>query len=91
MILAAEEANAATVVNEFEELLLRIFVVTIMFGLGAGLTPKDFGLALRRPWGLIIGWVTQFGIMPLVTYLLIISVLLPSTDENGSSRLTIFS
>ncbi len=44
MILAAEEANAATVVNEFEELLLRIFVVTIMFGLGAGLTPKDFGL-----------------------------------------------
>ena len=51
MILAAEEANAATVVNEFEELLLRIFVVTIMFGLGAGLTPKDFGLALRRPWG----------------------------------------
>ena len=69
MILAAEEANAATVVNEFEELLLRIFVVTIMFGLGAGLTPKDFGLALRRPWGLIIGWVTQFGIMPLVTYL----------------------
>ena len=35
MILAAEEANASTVVNEFEELLLRIFVVTIMFGLGA--------------------------------------------------------
>ena len=38
MILADETANAATVVNEFEELLLRIFVVTIMFGLGAGLT-----------------------------------------------------
>lgn len=83
MILAAEEANAATVVNEFEELLLRIFVVTIMFGLGAGLTPKDFGLALRRPWGLIIGWVTQFGIMPLVTYLLIISVLLPFSSVEG--------
>ena len=83
MILAAEEANAATVVNEFEELLLRIFVVTIMFGLGAGLTPKDFGLALRRPWGLIIGWVTQFGIMPLVTYLLIVSVLLPFSTVEG--------
>ena len=83
MILAAEEANAATVFNEFEELLLRIFVVTIMFGLGAGLTPKDFGLALRRPWGLIIGWVTQFGIMPLVTYLLIISVLLPFSSVEG--------
>ena len=83
MILADETANAATVVNEFEELLLRIFVVTIMFGLGAGLTPKDFGLALRRPWGLVIGWLTQFGIMPLVTYLLIISVLLPFSSTDG--------
>ncbi|MEL0200611.1 MAG: bile acid:sodium symporter, partial [Aquiluna sp.] len=83
MILADETANAATVVNEFEELLLRIFVVTIMFGLGAGLTPKDFGLALRRPWGLVIGWLTQFGIMPLVTYLLIISVLLPFSSTEG--------
>jgi BASS family bile acid:Na+ symporter len=41
-----------------------------MFGLGAGLTPKDFKLAVRRPWGLIIGWLTQFGIMPLLAYLL---------------------
>jgi BASS family bile acid:Na+ symporter len=48
-----------------------------MFGLGAGLTPKDFSLALRRPWGLFIGWFTQFGIMPLTAYLLIVSVLLP--------------
>ena len=46
-----------------------------MFGLGAGLTPKDFGLALRRPWGLVIGWVTQFGIMPLTAYVLVVTVL----------------
>ena len=83
MILAAETANEATVVNEFEQTLLRIFVVIIMFGLGAGLTPKDFGLALRRPWGLVIGWLTQFGIMPLVSYLLIISVLLPFSSPEG--------
>jgi bile acid transporter len=77
VILLADTANAATVVNEFEQTLLRIFIVIIMFGLGAGLTPKDFGLALRRPWGLIIGWVTQFGIMPFVAYLLVLLVLLP--------------
>jgi BASS family bile acid:Na+ symporter len=83
MILAAETANEATVVNEFEQTLLRIFILIIMFGLGAGLTPKDFGLALRRPWGLIIGWVTQFGIMPLVAYLLIVTILFPfSVGEN---------
>lgn len=77
VILLADTANAATVVNEFEQTLLRIFIVIIMFGLGAGLTPKDFGLAIRRPWGLIIGWVTQFGIMPFVAYLLVLLVLLP--------------
>jgi predicted Na+-dependent transporter len=75
LIFLADNHSEATVVNEFEETLLRIFIVVIMFGLGAGLTPKDFGLALRRPWGLIIGWVTQFGIMPLVAYILIVTVL----------------
>ena len=83
MILTAEAAAEATVVNEFEQTLLRIFVVIIMFGLGAGLTPKDFRLALRRPWGLVIGWVTQFGIMPLTAYLLIISVLIPFSSPQG--------
>ncbi len=78
-----EVVNEATVVNEFEQTLLRIFIVIIMFGLGAGLTPKDFALALKRPWGLIIGWVTQFGIMPLTAYVLIVTVLFPfSTTED---------
>ena len=83
MILAAEAANEATVVNETEQTLLRVFVLIIMFGLGAGLTPKDFTLALRRPWGLVIGWLTQFGIMPLTVYVLIVTVLLPfsSTED----------
>jgi BASS family bile acid:Na+ symporter len=75
LMILAENHNEASVVNEFEQTLLRIFILVIMFGLGAGLTPKDFGLALRRPWGLVIGWVTQFGIMPLVAYILILSLL----------------
>jgi BASS family bile acid:Na+ symporter len=77
-----ELANEATVVNEFEQTLLRIFILLIMFGLGAGLTPKDFALALRRPWGLFIGWITQFGIMPLTAYLLIVAVLIPFSSTN---------
>ena len=83
MILAAETANQATVVNEFEQSLLRIFILIIMFGLGAGLTPKDFSLALRRPWGLAVGWVAQFGIMPLTAYLLIVAVLIPFSPPEG--------
>ena len=80
IVLAEESANQATVVNEFEQTLLRIFILIIMFGLGAGLTPKDFGLAIRRPWGLVIGWITQFGIMPLTAYLLVVALLLPFTQ-----------
>ena len=83
MILAAETANQATVVNEFEQSLLRIFILIIMFGLGAGLTPKDFSLALRRPWGLAVGWVAQFGIMPLTAYVLIVAVLIPFSPPEG--------
>ncbi len=83
MILAAETANQATVVNEFEQSLLRIFILIIMFGLGAGLTPKDFTLALRRPWGLAVGWVAQFGIMPLTAFVLIVAVLIPFSPPEG--------
>ena len=82
-ILAAEAANQATVVNELEQTLLRVFILIIMFGLGAGLTPKDFGLALRRPWGLFIGWITQFGIMPLTAYVLVVTVLIPFSPPEG--------
>lgn len=75
LIVLAQEHSEATVVNEFEQTLLRIFIVIIMFGLGAGLTPKDFRLAFRRPWGLLIGWLTQFGVMPLVAFVLVLTVL----------------
>jgi bile acid transporter len=83
MLLASETANQATVVNEFEQTLLRVFILIIMFGLGAGLTVKDFTLALRRPWGLAVGWVAQFGIMPLTTYVLIVAILIPFSPPEG--------
>lgn len=75
MILAQKGVSEQDVVTPFEQNLLVILVFVIMFGLGAGLTPKDFRLAFRRPWGLVIGWVTQFGLMPLLTFGLISLVL----------------
>lgn len=62
------------VVTAFEQNLLVALVFVIMFGLGAGLTPRDFKVALRRPWGLFIGWLTQFGIMPLLAYVLVVTL-----------------
>jgi BASS family bile acid:Na+ symporter len=77
-ILAAAQSgtvNEQEVVTPFEQVLLVALVFVIMFGLGAGLTPRDFRLALRRPYGLIIGLVTQFGIMPLLAYVLVVVLL----------------
>ncbi|MFM1958087.1 MAG: hypothetical protein RI929_450 [Actinomycetota bacterium] len=56
------------VVTPFEQTLLLGLVFVIMFGLGAGLTPKDFLHALKRPKGLIVGWFTQYGLMPLLAF-----------------------
>lgn len=86
-MIAGLIASAQAVVNEqdvvtpFEQALLVGLVFVIMFGLGAGLTPRDFKLALRRPYGLVIGFVTQFGIMPLLAYLLIIVFLFQLPPE----------
>ncbi|MGV8969621.1 MAG: bile acid:sodium symporter family protein [Microbacteriaceae bacterium] len=73
--------NEQDVVTPFEQTLLIGLVFVIMFGLGAGITPRDFRLALRRPWGLIIGFVTQFGIMPLLAYGLIVLFLFQLEPE----------
>lgn len=63
------------VVTPFEQNLMLGMVFAIMFGLGSGLTPRDFKLAIKRPWGLVIGWITQFGIMPLLAFTLIVTFL----------------
>jgi bile acid transporter len=55
-------------VSQAEQILLLLMLVLIMFGMGASLTPRDFISSIKRPWGLLIGWATQFGIMPLIAF-----------------------
>jgi bile acid transporter len=71
-------------VTEFEQRLLVLLLFFIMFGMGASLTPRDFLSALRRPWGLAIGWVTQFGIMPLIAFTMILVLRLPPEAAVGA-------
>ncbi|MEL6171575.1 MAG: bile acid:sodium symporter [Pseudomonadota bacterium] len=70
-------------VSEFTQTLLGIMVAVIMLGMGASLTPRDFYLALRRPYGLIIGVVSQYGVMPLLGFILAITLVLPETIALG--------
>ena len=61
-------------VSEFTQTLLGIMVAVIMLGMGASLTPRDFYLALKRPLGLGIGVISQYGIMPLLGFGLAMSL-----------------
>jgi BASS family bile acid:Na+ symporter len=65
-------------VDEFTQTLLGLMVAVIMLGMGASLTPRDFVLALKRPLGLGIGVLSQYGIMPALGFLL--ATLLPVSD-----------
>lgn len=81
VIAAQAGISEQDVVTPFEQNLLVGLVFVIMFGLGAGLTPRDFKLALKRPAGLIIGFLTQFGIMPVLAYVLCLAFLFQLAPE----------
>lgn len=70
-------------VGAFEQALLALMIFVIMLGMGASLTPRDFYLALKRPYGLAIGVVSQYGFMPFVGFLLITLLPLPSAIAVG--------
>ena len=55
----------------------------IMLGMGASLTPRDFYLALRRPYGLTIGVISQYGFMPFIGFLLVSLLTLPEAIAVG--------
>ncbi len=66
-------------VGAFEQTLLAIMMAFIMLGMGAALTPQDFKSSLKRPFGLFIGLVSQYGFLPLIGFTL--ALLLPLSPE----------
>ena len=66
-------------VGAFEQTLLALMMGVIMLGMGAALTPQDFKSSLRRPFGLFIGLVSQYGFLPLIGFTL--ALLLPVSSE----------
>lgn len=63
--------------TELETRLLGIMMMVIMLGMGASLTVKDFRIALRKPQGILVGLLCQYGIMPLLGYLMALALGLP--------------
>jgi bile acid transporter len=54
--------------SSLEKIGLPLMIFVLMLGMGATLTRKDFGAALKQPKGILIGMLSQFGLMPLLAF-----------------------
>jgi len=54
--------------TETETRLLGVMMMVIMLGMGASLTFKDFLIALRKPQGILVGLLCQYGLMPAIAF-----------------------
>jgi BASS family bile acid:Na+ symporter len=63
--------------TELETKLLGLMMMVIMLGMGSSLTFKDFRIAFRKPQGILIGLLCQYGIMPLLGYAMAVALGLP--------------
>jgi BASS family bile acid:Na+ symporter len=69
--------------TETETRLLGVMMMVIMLGMGASLTFKDFAIALRKPQGVAVGLVCQYGLMPALAYGLSVAMGLPPAYAVG--------
>lgn len=53
--------------------LTAVMMGLLMFSLGCSVELQKLWWHVRRPWGIAVGLLCQFGLMPLIAYLLAIS------------------
>jgi sodium/bile acid cotransporter 2 len=69
--------------TETETRLLGVMMALIMLGMGASLTFRDFLIAFRKPKGVLVGLLCQYGIMPLLGYALAMGLGMPPALAAG--------
>jgi bile acid transporter len=69
--------------SPLETTLLGVMMMVIMLGMGASLTFKDFAIALRKPQGIAVGLICQYGIMPALAFALAKALALPPAYAVG--------
>lgn len=70
-------------VSPTEQALLALMIGVIMLGMGSSLTWRDFRRAFKRPQAILIGFASQYGLMPLIGFLLAITLQLPPAIAVG--------
>ena len=69
--------------SPLEKILLALLIFILMVGMGSTLTWDDFKKVLKAPKGIIIGFLSQFGFMPLIALGLAHGLSLPAAAALG--------
>ncbi|XP_009931772.1 ileal sodium/bile acid cotransporter [Opisthocomus hoazin] len=64
------ESNFNATLSLVLSIVLTIMVALVMFSMGCNVELKKFWYHIKRPWGILVGFLCQFGIMPLTAFLL---------------------
>ena len=70
-----EQIDSARIIfNEESQLILNITLATFMFVVALGITIEDFKNLARNPKLILVGILSQFVLLPLLTYLMVIVI-----------------
>ncbi|XP_036749788.2 ileal sodium/bile acid cotransporter [Manis pentadactyla] len=64
------EGNFNAILSVVLSTVLTILLALVMFSMGCNVEIKKFLWHIKRPWGICIGFLCQFGIMPLTGFVL---------------------
>uniref|UniRef100_A0A2K6F2I8 Ileal sodium/bile acid cotransporter n=1 Tax=Propithecus coquereli TaxID=379532 RepID=A0A2K6F2I8_PROCO len=64
------DSNFNTLLSVVLSTVLTILLALVMFSMGCNVEIKKFLGHIRRPWGICVGFLCQFGIMPLTGFIL---------------------
>ncbi|XP_045423006.1 ileal sodium/bile acid cotransporter [Lemur catta] len=64
------DSNFNTILSVVLSTVLTILLALVMFSMGCNVEIKKFLGHIKRPWGICVGFLCQFGIMPLTGFIL---------------------
>lgn len=64
------ESNFNAILNTVMSTVLTILLAMVMFSMGCNVEVHKFLGHIKRPWGIFVGFLCQFGIMPLTGFIL---------------------
>lgn len=69
-VLPSEDDAYNQILNTVLSTVVTIMLALVMFAMGCNVELKTFIGHIKRPWGIMVGFLCQFGIMPLLGFLL---------------------